>query len=286
MSFSIPQSFVQQFSANVHMLAEQRFSRLRGTVNIESVTGESFAVERLGGSELNTVTERHGDTPLNDIGHTRRWGYMVDYDVADLIDKPDRVKLLIDPDSKYTLRHGSAMGRGVDDEIIRVLGASATQGKSGGSTVALPSASKIVSGSTGMTIDKLITAKKKLDAAEVDEFISRWLILTSEQLSNLLADDKISSADYNTVKALVRGEIDTYLGFNFIRTERLAVDGSSARLCYAYASEAVTLGIAQEPTSLAADRPDKRHAKQIYSYGTWGGVRVEDEMVVQIACSE
>ena len=286
MSFSIPQSFVQQFSANVHMLAEQRFSRLRGTVNIESVTGESFAVERLGGSELNTVTERHGDTPLNDIAHTRRWGYMVDYDVADLIDKPDRVKLLIDPDSKYTLRHGSAMGRGVDDEIIRVLGASATQGKSGGSTVALPSASKIVSGSTGMTIDKLITAKKKLDAAEVDEFISRWLILTSEQLSNLLADDKISSADYNTVKALVRGEIDTYLGFNFIRTERLAVDGSSARLCYAYASEAVTLGIAQEPTSLAADRPDKRHAKQIYSYGTWGGVRVEDEMVVQIACSE
>ena len=114
----------------------------------------------------------------------------------------------------------------------------------------------------------------------------RFFILKSTQLANLLADDKISSNDYNTVKALVRGEIDTYLGFNFIRSERLAVDGSSARLCYAYTGDALTLGISQEPTSVASPRPDKRMAQQIYTYGSWGAVRVEDEQIVQVACSE
>lgn len=286
MSITIPEHFVQQFSDNVHMLSEQKMSRLRSTVNVEPVTGESKALERLGGIEVNEVTERHGDTPLNNTEHTRRWLYIRDFDAADLIDKADKVKLLVEPKSKYTKRHAGAMGRGIDDEIIRALGASATQGKTGTSSVALPSDQKIVSGSTGMTIDKLIEAKKILDAAEVDEFIPRFCVVTAEQLSNLLADDKISSNDYNTVKALVRGEIDTYLGFRFVRSERLEVDGSSDRLCYCYASDGVTLGIAQEPSSVAADRPDKRHAKQIYTYGSWGAVRLEDEMVVQIACSE
>lgn len=286
MAISIPTHFVEQFSSRVHMLAEQKTSRLRSTVMIDMVDGESKAIERLGGSELNEITERHGDTPLNEVEHTRRWLYLRDFDVADLIDKPDRVKLLIEPDGKYTMRHASAMGRGIDDEVIRALGASATEGKTGTTTTVLPSAQKIVSGSTGMTIDKLIAAKEILDAAEIDDFIPRFCVAQSKQRSNLLSDDKISSNDYNTVKALVRGEIDTYLGFKFVSSERLQVDGSSDRLCYCYAQQAVTLGMGAEPSTTASPRPDKRNAQQIYTWGSWGAVRVEDEMVVQIACSE
>jgi len=268
------------------MLTEQKTSRLRGTVSSISVTGESFAVERLGGSNINEVTERHGDTPLNDISHTRRWGYVVDYDTADLIDKPDRLKQLIEVDSKYTRRHASAMGRGFDDEIIRALGASATQGKTGTTTVALPAGQKVVSGSTGLTIDKLISTKQILDENEVDDVMPRTFVASAKQISNLLADDKISSVDYNVVQALVHGKVNHYLGFNFIRSERLETNSSSERLCYGYVMEAVTLGIAQEPTSIGSERPDKRHSKQIYTYGSWGAVRVEDELVVQVAVTE
>ena len=106
MSVTIEQHFVEQFSANIHLLAEQRMSRLRGTVNTISVTGESFAVERLGGTEVQEVTERHGDTPLNETEHSRRWGFIRDFDVADLIDKQDKVKILADPEGAYT-RPGS-----------------------------------------------------------------------------------------------------------------------------------------------------------------------------------
>ncbi len=289
MSIEIPQSYVEQFSANVHMLSEQRTSRLRNTVQHEpQVVGESFSRERVGGIDKpNKITNLHGDTPLNNTPHTRRWGFISDFDVADLIDKQSKVRLLIDPNSVYTRRHAGTMGRGVDDSVIDALGGSAVQGKSSGSSsTAFPSGQKVAASSTGMTIQKLIDAKEKLDAAEVDEFIPRFLVLATKQLSDLLEDDKISSADFNTVKALVRGEIDTFMGFNFVRSERLKTDSSSNRLCYAYAMDGVLLGFAQEPNSIASERPDKRHAQQIYTFGSWGAVRIEDEMVVEIACSE
>ena len=132
MSISIPESYVEQFSANVHMLAEQKMSRLRQAVRVEPVTGESAAFERIGGIDApNKITTLHGDTPLNNTPHTRRWAFMADYDVADLIDRQSRVKLLIDPDSVYTRRHAGTMGRGIDDSIIAALGGSAATGHTG-----------------------------------------------------------------------------------------------------------------------------------------------------------
>ncbi len=287
MSITVPESYVEQFSANVHMLAEQKFSRLRNTVREEPVTGESFAVERVGGIDKpNEITALHGDTPLNNTPHSRRWGFMTDYDVADLIDKQSRVRLLIDPASVYTRRHGSTLGRQIDDSIIAALRGSAAAGKSGTTTVALPAGQKIASGSTGMTVAKFIQAKELLDAAEVDEFIPRFFALSARQLRDMLEDDKVSSNDYNTVKALVRGELDTYLGFTIIRTERLPIITGTTRACLAWALDGVAIGMGDPPQSVAAPRPDKRMTLQIYSWGTWGAVRVEDEMVVEIAAAE
>ena len=288
-SVTIPESYVEQFSANVLLLAEQRMSRLRSTVMIEPVVGESFAIERLGGIDApNTVTTLHGDTPLNNTPNSRRWGFMADFDLADLIDKQSRVRMLIDVDSKYTMRHAGSMGRGIDDSIIDALGGNAAEGKSGTTIVALPTAQKIVHGSVGLTIAKLIQAKEKLDAAEVDEFIPRTFACGSRQIRDLMEDDKITSADFNTVKALVEGKVDTFMGFNFVRTERLDVGivAASIRQCYAYANTAVTLGIAQEPQSIASVRPDKRMSSQIYTFGTWGAVRGEDVQVVEVQASE
>lgn len=267
------------------MLAEQKMSRLRGAVQIEQVKGDSFAVDRLGGVSVNAVTDRHGDTPLNDTPHTRRWGYILDYDVADLIDKQDRVKILLEPDGLYTMRHAGALGRAFDDEIVRALGASVNEGHAGATTTVYDTGQSIASSSTGMTVQKLIEAKEMMDADEVDEFLPRYFALSARQLRELLGDDKITSSDFNTVKALVRGEVDEFMGFKFIRTERLT-KVSNDRYCFAWAQPAIRLGVAQAPVTLQSDRPDKRHAKQIYSYMSIGAVRVEDQMVVRVLCDE
>lgn len=287
MSFDIPVSFVQQFSANVHLLAEQRYSRLRGCVMIDTVTGESFAKETMGGVDApNQVTNRHGDTPLNSTPHARRWGFIADYDVADLIDKPDRAKLLIDPTSYYTMRHAGTMGRGMDDAIILAATGVAATGHTGTGTSSLSGSQVIADGSVGLTIDKLMQAKQALDAAEVDEFYPRYWVCSAKQIRDLLNDDKVTSSDFNVVQALVQGKIDTFMGFKFIRSERLAVPAANKRRMFAWAQPGITLGIQAEPSSSVDRRPDKRNSMQVYTAGSWGAVRVEDAMVIQVDADE
>lgn len=286
-SVDIPVSYVTQFSSNVHLLAEQKVSRLLPAVMREDITGESWSVEITGGIDApNEINERHGDTPLNNTPQTRRWGFIRDYDVADLIDKQDRVKMLINLDSIYTMRHAGTMGRGMDDSIISALYATAITGHTGTGTTAFPtSTQQLASGSTGLTIDKLNRAKEILDGNEVDEFYPRFFAASSRQMRELLEDDKVTSSDFNTVKALVQGQVDTFLGFKFIRTERL-ISTSSVRNCFAWAQPAIRFGTAMSPNSTASPRPDKRYASQIYTCGSWGALRTEDEMVVSVLCSE
>lgn len=289
MPFTIPQSFVDQFSANIHMLSEQGASRLLATVEREDVTGESFAVERLGGIEVNPVLDLGGDTPLNPHPHTRRWGYIKTYDVADRISKAADARLLIDPRSRYAIRHAGAMGRAMDDEIIAALGGAAAQGKNAETTVALPAEQKIavtVGPNTGMSYIKLLEAKKVLDQKEVDPSFQRYFVHDANDLNQLLQENQLTSADYNTIRALVRGEVDTFLGFKFVQLERLPTLAAGVKGAYAYAAPAIRFGVAQAPASVASERPDKRHDWQIYTHGSWGAVRVEDEMVVEIATAE
>lgn len=289
MAFEIPNAFVLQFSSQVAMLAEQKTSRLRRTVMTTSVTGESWAIDRLGGSNgPQQIVERHGNTPLNDIPNDRRWGYLQDWDVADLIDKPDQLRMLWDPQSRYTVRHAGAMGRAMDLTILNALGGPVAEGKYGNvaSQVALPASQIIASGSTGLTVSKLLEAKRRLDAAEAyDPNAPRYFVCTSYQIQDLLSDDKVTSADFNTVKALAAGTIDSYMGFQFVRTELLTKSGTD-RQCYAYTAQAIEMGIGKEPSSEASQRPDKRNATQIYTWGSWGAVRVEDVQVVQVLNTE
>lgn len=285
-SVDIPVAYVTQFSTTVHSLAEQQFSRLIGTVMREDVTGESWTVEIMGKVEVNAINERHGDTPLNNTPQTRRWGFIKSFDVADLIDKQDRVKMLIQVDSMYTQKHASAMGRSMDDEIVRALYDAAVTGHTGTGSSAFPtSTQQLVSGSTGMTIDKLIRAKEILDANEVNEFTPRFLVASARQIRELLEDDKVTSSDFNTVKALVRGEIDEYMGFKFIRSQRLGTV-STERNCFAFTQQAIRFGMAMAPNTIASPRPDKRYSQQIYTCGSWGALRTEDAQVVSILCSE
>lgn len=289
MTFTIPQSYVDTFSTNILMLAEQGSNRLVSAVERQDVKGESFSVERLGGVEANEVLDLGGDTPLDPHPHTRRWGYIKSFDVADRISKVSDIRMLIDPRSAYTMRHAGAMGRKMDDEIIRALGGSAAQGKNAETTVALPAGQKVATTEgpdTGMNWEKLLQAKEILDKNEVDPAYPRFIAVDARDLSQLLRQTEVTSVDYNTVRALVRGDLDTFLGFRFIRTERLPTLSAGVKAAYAWAMPAIRLGVGQAPRSIAAERPDKRHDWQIYTYGSWGAVRTEDAMVVEIATAE
>ena len=220
MSTEITTAMVEQYKANVELLSQQQGSRLRNSVRIEPVTGKNAFFEQIGATAAQVKTTRHMDTPQTDTPHARRRVSMEDYVWADYIDKEDKVRTLIDPTSPYAVNAVNAFGRSMDDVIITALGGTAYTGVAGGTATTLPSGQKIAEGNTGLTIAKLIEAKGLFWSNDVEEE-QMFLVCTGKQLEDLLATEEVSSADYNTVKALVKGEINTFMGFEFIRSERL-----------------------------------------------------------------
>ena len=287
MSTQITTAFVNQFSANIQMLSQQMGSLLRNAVDVETVNGEKAFFDQVGSAAAVQRTSRHADTPLIDTPHSRRMVTMSDFEYADLIDDQDKVRLLVDPTSTYSRAAAAAMGRAMDDVIISAALGTALTGKDGGTSTAFATATnQIAAGATGLTLAKLIQAKEILDAGDVDPSIPRYIAVSPKQISNLLNSTTVTSSDFNTVKALAMGEINSFVGFNFIVTNRLGVDGSAARRVIAFAMDGIKLAIGREPTARIDERADKSYATQIYYAMTLGATRMEEKKVVEVLCAE
>jgi hypothetical protein len=286
MSTQITTAFVNQFSANVQMLSQQMGSLLRNAVDTESVNGEKAFFDQVGQAAAVLRTSRHADTPLVETPHTRRMVTMSDYEYADLIDDSDKVRLLVDPTSTYSRAAAAAMGRAMDDVIITAALGTSQTGKDGSTSTALPAGQKIAHGSAGLTIAKLVSAKELLDAASVDPSIPRHIIVSPKQISDLLNNTTVTSSDFNTVKALAQGEINSFVGFNFIVSNRLNTDSNSDRQVIAFAQDGMKLAVGKEPAARIDERADKSYSTQVYYCQTIGATRMEEEKVVEIACNE
>lgn len=285
MSINIPVAHVEQYRDNVIMQAQQKGSRLMATVrNDGQVVGRTVYYERIGPTAAKQVTTRHADTPLTDTPHSRRRAEMSDWDWADLVDNVDRVRTIYDPTNFYAVNGAWAIGRALDDVIIAAMNGNSYEGQSGATVTAFPSAQKVAVAASGLTIAKLLAARELLDAADVDPELKRFISVTAKQVTDLLNTTEVKSSDYNTVKALAQGQIDTFMGFQFVRCQRLAVDGSGNRLIPAYTEAAMGVGMGQELMVDIGPRRDKRNAIQVYVCASIAATRIEDEQIVQIAC--
>jgi hypothetical protein len=177
------------------------------------------------------------------------------------------------------------MNRRKDRIILAALGGSAYAGKTGGTAVALPTAQKVAHGSVGMTIAKLLSAKQLLDEAEAPAE-NRYFVCPSESIIDLLGTTEITNADYNTVRALVNGQIDSFLGFKFIQTELVYLENSSSTTTwynYAYCKDAIGYGNIEDVTVRLTERADKNYSWQPYVSMDMGASRIEECMVVEVA---
>ncbi len=307
MSQQITEAMVNQYSANVFHLSQQKGSRLQNFVRRETQRAESAFWDRIGSVEAQDKGSRHADTPLMDTPHSRRMVTLIDKQYADLIDTADRVRTIMDPTNPYAQAAVWALGRAKDTEIIRAALGDAFSGKRGQTAVPLPNAQKIVSinsGGTdgaGLNVEALRFAKEKLDAAEVDEDIPRYFYTNAAGLRNLLRETEVTSSDFNTVKALVRGEINQYMGFTFVRGEKVPlqvgalsanfgtgivgsgggnVNGYFRNFCWA--QDGLLLSTAQEITVDIGPRRDKNMSTQVYAEMGIGATRMEEVKVVEV----
>ena len=285
MSIEVTTAFVQQYSANVQMLSQQKGSLLRDAVRVESMQGKNAFFDQVGKATAQKRTTRHADTPQIDTPHARRRVTLVDYEYADLIDEQDKVRMLIDPTSAYAQAAAFALGRAMDDEIISAALGTAFTGETGSTSTALPAGQQIANGGADLTVAKLRTAKKTLDLASVDPSIPRYIAVGPDQIEALLGDTNVTSSDFNTVKALVQGEVNQFMGFNFIVSNRLAI-ASSKRSCLLFTNDAIKLALGKDVVTRIDERSDKGYATQVYVCMTMGATRLEDEKVITIQAHE
>jgi len=286
MSTQITTAFVEQYSSNVQMLSQQKGSLLRDKVRLESVTGKNAFFDQIGSVTATVRTTRHSDTPQADTPHSRRRVSLVDYEFADLVDDLDKVRMLVDPTSSYAQAAAYAMGRAMDDAIITAATGSADTGVAGRTAVALPAGQIIAeTGTTGMTIAKLREAKEIIDLADVDPSLPRHIIVSPKQISDLLGTTEVTSSDFNSVKALAQGDVNSFLGFNFVVSNRLAV-ASQIRDCVAFVGDGIALAVGKDSTARIDERSDKGYATQVYYSAAFGATRMEEEKVVKIQAYE
>lgn len=312
MSFEIPVSTVEQYDANILLLSQQMMSRLRATCVEKSVVGRTFYGERIGATAGQDIEERHGDTPLISTPHSKRRGTMIDWDWGDLVDEMDEIKLLISPQSTYVLNAIAAANRRIDKHIYDALGGVAAAGQSGGTsinnydagecrlvrsdgTVEVAGADHTAATSTALTIPKLLTCKQLLDEGDINPERQRYFVTNPFNLNQLLNATEVKNADYNTVRALAQGQVNTFMAFKFIQLQNFqdAIKGhlrdcdketaDEAVECYAWAQGAVKLGVGKEITTDVSIRKDKRMSVQVYVRHSFGAVRVEGPAVVEIA---
>lgn len=292
MSLSITNAFVEQYRNNVTMLTQQRGSKLRDFVTVNNgVVGKTVFTEQIGATEAKKRISRHGDSPLVDTPHKRRLYTMADYEWGDLIDKADRVRMLIDPTSTYAQSAAFAMGRVMDDVIIDALKDNATIEDAGSqSTVALTQTiaktfNDVNSNDSVLNIGKLRQAQQLFHTANVPEDEEKFLVVSPIGIQQLLGAKEITSSDFNTVKALVNGEIDTFMGFRFIVSNRLPISGND-RDAFAFTRSAIELGIGQDVMARIEERADKAFSTYVYYCMTLGATRLEEEKVVKITYDE
>ena len=219
---------------------------------------------------------------------------MRDFDWAELIDRPDRIRLLIDPTSPYAQNASFALGRKMDEIILEAFFGTVFTGKTGSSSVTFPAGQQIAhnyvesgaNANSGLTVAKLRKAKQMLDAAETDPGEARYIICTAKQITDLLQTTEVTSADFNTVRALVQGDVNSYMGFEFIRTELVNTDGSSYRRVPAYTKSGLLMAVGMDVNVDIGPRRDKRNSTQVYCSASFGAIRMEEEKVVEIKCVE
>lgn len=294
----IPEFFPTEFSTNWNHLVQQKLSKLREYLSIDTIRGKEKKYNQIAPVEMTQITSRAAATSVTDTAMAHRWIRPLQYEKADLLDEWDSELLgeIALPQSELIMNHAMAYARSIDKIALAAAVGNASTGATGSTNTALPAGQKVAvdyvetgsAANSGLTIAKLRRAKFILDDNQVDEDDQRIIVVSAAQLQDLLRTNETTSADFNTVRALVSGQLDTFMGFKFRVVDKSFFAYNSetgVRNVVVYAKSGLKL--ADSGRKVHVDiRPDRSHALQLRTVASLGAVRMEEKKVVEIACDE
>jgi hypothetical protein len=279
MSISLSNAFVTLFDAEVKQAYQGKAMLVPAVRQRRGVEGSTVKFPKVGRGVATVRVPQTDVTPLN-VGFSTVTLTLADYNAAEYSDIFSQAKVNFDERQELVQVVAGAMGRRQDQMILDALN---------GSSTSLTVANSIGGSTTNMNIAKLREAKRLLDKGNVPPD-GRHIIIHANGLSNLLSETSVTSSDFNSVKALVQGEINTYLGFTFHvlgdRSEGgLPIDASLDRTCYAFHKDAVGYGegIAMRTEINYIAEKTSWLVNEVFSAGA---IAIDDEGIVKITCRE
>jgi hypothetical protein len=302
MADQLPAWFIHAVTDNVTHLAQQKQTQGMAAVRVhEGVVGKTYPFQRMAAVAMSEVFIRDGDTQYLNPTLSKRRAILRDFTAAILIDDFDKIKTLTDPQSEFAQALAWARNRTLDDLILGVVGLGTTLGAAGTATGGilgnatnvdeaaetnalsdLPDAQHIVDGGTNLTMAKIALAAFTMDAADIDPD-NRYFFYSPAGMKKLLTDTQVTSSDYSTINALMRGgfpQDQTWMGFMWRRSTRLPLSGN-IRSNIAVQKNAVGLAVGMIE-GVEIDRAvHKNNNTQVLIKLSAGAVRIEDAGVVQ-----
>jgi hypothetical protein len=279
MSVSLSNAFITLFDAEVKQAYQGKAQLVPAVRQRRGVEGSTVKFPKVGKGVATLRIPQTDVTPLN-VAFSSVTLTLSDYNAAEYSDIFSQAKVNFDERQELVQVVAGAMGRRQDQMILDALTASSTS---------LTVANSIGGSATNMNITKLREAKRLMDKNNVPPD-GRHLIIHANGLANLLSETSVTSSDFNSVKALVQGEINTFLGFMFHvlgdRSEGgLAIDGSLDRSCFAFHKDAVGYGegIGMRTEINYVAEKTSWLVNEVFSAGA---VAIDDEGIVKLTCRE
>lgn len=293
MSINIPTFYAQSYSTNVALLLQQKGSMLRGTVEEGRYVGtQASPVDQVGKVEMQDVTERFAPMGRVDAATDRRWCFPSDFDLPQMVDTFDKLRLFSDPESKQVQNAVYAAGRKIDRVIITAFMANAKTGVSGATTTAFTAANEVdvaVGGANSkVNVSKLINVKRLMRANFVDfENDPIYIGLTAQDEESLYNQIQVISSDFAGTDrpVLQEGKVTRFLGMNFVYCELIesVATGTNEVNVPVWAKSGMHLGLWNDITTSIAKRHDVQGEPfQAYVYMTCGATRIEENKVYNI----
>ena len=241
MSANLTAAQVTAFDSDVKQ-EYQAMQTLRQTVTSRmNVVGGSYQFAAMSKGQAASRGASSSDVTPMGITYSRPTATLNDYVAPEYTDIFDQATVNFDERQELVETIAGALGRQEDQIIIDEALAAGVYN----AAPTYPNEGLEIDLGVGVALD--VASLRKASTAMTGNSVDtkdRCIIYTSDGLDQLLATTAVSSSDYNTVKALVQGEIDTFLGFKHIvistRDEGgLPGDGTTSTDCYAYQKKAV-----------------------------------------------
>lgn len=279
MSVSLSNAFVTLFDAEVKQAYQGKAMLVPAVRQRRGVEGSTVKFPKVGAGVATPRIPQTDVTPLN-VAFSQVTLTLSDWNAAEYSDIFSQAKVNFDERQELVQVVAAAMGRRQDQLILDALANSSTS---------LTVSNDIGGSDTNLNVAKLRAAKRLLDKGNVPPE-GRHIVIHANGLDSLLSETAVTSSDFNTVKALVQGEINTFLGFTFHtigdRTEGgLAIDGSLDRVCFAFHKDAIGYGEGIAMRSEINYIPEKTSwlVNEVFSAGA---IAIDAGGIVAITCRE